>query len=373
VGTENLKVLVTGSKGFIGKNLCLHLKEDEDVEILTFDRDDSEEMLRELLRSSDVVIHLAGENRPLSSTAFEEGNAGLTRRLCEIIRQCQSQATILLASSIQATLDNSYGRSKFASEQAAIQLHEKNGNTVSIWRFPGVFGKWCRPNYNSVVATFCHNIANDLPIEISDAGRKIPLIYIDDVVRSFIQFIKTPSPSITYPCVTPEYVVSLGEIAEQLLSFKDSRSSLLIGNVGSGLTGALYSTYISYLPKHKFSYDVPMHTDDRGTFVEFFKHNDSGQFSFLTASPGVTRGSHYHHSKTEKFMVIRGTARFGFRNMITNETYDLETSGEKSTIVETIPGWAHDITNISAEELVVMVWSNNIYNRSAPDTVACAV
>jgi UDP-2-acetamido-2,6-beta-L-arabino-hexul-4-ose reductase len=279
----------------------------------------------------------------------------------------------VLASSTQALLDSDYGRSKLAAEEAVIKLYKSNGNPVAIYRLPGVFGKWCRPNYNSVVATFCYNVANALPIQVNNAQKNLKLAHIDDVVASLVGQITSRSSGLSFPLVSPEFEISIGALAAKIKSFHVSRTSLELGFVGEGFGRALYSTYISYLPKEKFSYNIPMHTDSRGVFVEFFKNREAGQFSFFTAGPGVTRGSHYHQTKTEKFVVIRGVASFGFRHMITNETHRLETCGDESIIVETIPGWAHEIINVGSEELIVMVWANEIYNRELADTIPSAV
>jgi len=366
-------VLVTGSKGFIGKNICLYLSEFTEVEVLSFDRSDSESELEDRLVSANIIIHLAGENRPKLSTDYEKVNTKLTQSICKILGKQNNQATVVLASSIQAISDTDYGRSKFAAEEAVIQLNKSNGNPVAIYRLPGVFGKWCRPNYNSVVSTFCHNVANGFSIQVDDAQKVLKLVHIDDVVASLVGQITSCSSELNFSLVRPEFEITVGALAEQIKSFQVSRTSLELGYVGEGLGRALYSTYVSYLPKEKFSYDIPMHIDNRGIFVEFFKNKEVGQFSFLTVSPGLTRGSHYHHTKTEKFVVVKGVASFGFRHMITNEKHYLEVSGDKSMIVETIPGWAHDITNVGSEELIVMVWANEIYNRELADTIPSAV
>jgi UDP-2-acetamido-2,6-beta-L-arabino-hexul-4-ose reductase len=368
-----MRILVTGADGFIGKNLCLHLSENKDFEVIKFVRGDSEEALFTSVLKSDLIVHLAGENRPKDPSAFAEVNTGLTRTICRAIKESTKKIPVLFSSSTQAELDNPYGTSKFAAEQLLTDLARENTNPVAIYRLPGVFGKWCKPNYNSVVATFCHNIALNLPIQINDPQKSLQLVYVDDVVESILRWIKLPSLGLTHPTINPEYQITLGELASQIESFKNCRSSLISERVGTGLTRALYATYVSYLPKNSFVYDIPAHGDARGVFVEMLKTPDSGQFSFFTAHPGITRGGHYHHTKTEKFLVIKGKARFGFRHMLTNEIYHLETSGDKPQIVETVPGWTHDITNISTEEMVVMLWANEIFDRDRPDTIACKV
>jgi len=280
---------------------------------------------------------------------------------------------VLLASSAQAEQDNPYGRSKLAAEQAMQRLACEHGNPVAIYRLPGVFGKWCKPNYNSVVATFCHNKAHDLPVQINDASARVRLVYVDDVVNAFLGLLSSGWTGLVRPTVAPEYSITLGELSDQIDAFKNCRSTLVSERVGTGLTRALYATYVSYLPKERFAYDVPVHGDSRGVFVEMLKTPDTGQFSFFTAHPGITRGGHYHHTKTEKFLVIKGHARFGFRHMLTNEIHHIETHGDKPQIVETVPGWTHDITNIGNEEMVVMLWANEIFDRANPDTIASKV
>jgi UDP-2-acetamido-2,6-beta-L-arabino-hexul-4-ose reductase len=368
-----MKVLVTGAHGFIGKNLVLRLREQVDTEVLTFARGDSDAALQAALVLADVVVHLAGENRPVSPDAFEQVNAGLTRQICVGLRALGKTTPLLLASSAQAELDNHYGRSKLAAEQAVAQLAQGNGNPIAIYRLPGVFGKWCKPNYNSVVATFCHNKAHDLPVQINDATARIRLVYVDDVVSAFLSALAAPWSGLVQHVLAPEYSITLGELSEQIDAFKNCRTTLVSERVGTGLTRALYATYVSYLPKDKFVYEVPAYGDARGVFVEMLKTPDAGQFSFFTAHPGITRGGHYHHTKTEKFLVIKGKARFGFRHMLTNEVYHLDTEGAKPQVVETVPGWTHDITNVGDDEMMVMLWTNEIFDRANPDTITSKV
>jgi len=270
---------------------------------------------------------------------------------------------------MQADLSNPYGKSKRAAEQAVEQLASETGNTAVIYRLPNVFGKWCKPNYNSVVATFCHNLAHDLPIQINDPSTLLRLVYIDDVVSEFLCALGSMVDGLRWGKVVPEYTTTLGELAAQIEAFRNCRSTLVSERVGTGLARALYSTYVSCLPPSKFAYDLPRYGDERGVFVEMLKTHDSGQFSYFTAYPGVTRGAHYHHSKTEKFLVIKGSARFGFRHVVTNEAYEVFTSGEVAQVVETVPGWAHDITNVGEDEMVVMLWANEIFDHDRTDTI----
>lgn len=370
-----MKVLVTGANGFVGSNLRQHLAERMDVEVIEFNRSDDPSTLVERVGAADFVFHLAGVNRPKDPQEFVAGNADLTSALADALRAVAALGRVVpvaYASSIQAALDNPYGRSKRAAEQSLFALGAL-GIPVSIFRLPNVFGKWCRPNYNSVVATFCHNIARDLPIQVADPSAALKMVYIDDVVGAFLRLMDGAQPgrdSEGFALVQPEYTTTVGELARQISAFRDSRTSLVSERVGTGLVRALYSTYLSYLPKERFSYSVPEYGDQRGVFVEFLKTPDSGQFSFFTAHSGITRGGHYHHSKTEKFLVIKGEALFKFRHVQTGETHEVRTSGAKAEIVETVPGWTHDITNIGEQEMIVMLWANEIFDRVHPDTYA---
>ena len=368
-----MKILVTGSNGFIGKNLVLQLREQLNIEALPYVRGDNDDVLINAARSVDAVVHLAGENRPQSLDAFEEVNVGLTSKISDTLRMLGSQAPLILASSTQADLHNPYGQSKLLAERVVEELCATNKNPVTIYRLQGVFGKWCKPNYNSVVATFCHNVANGIPLQINNASTRIRLVFVDDLVTSFANALQNVAPGVHYKQVAPEYEITVGGLAQQIESFKNCRTSLLSERVGSGLTRALYATYVSYLPKVKFVYDLRTHTDARGVFVEMLKTPDSGQFSFFTALPGVTRGGHYHHTKTEKFLVVKGRAKFRFRHILTNEEYSFEASSDKPQIVETSPGWGHDVTNVGHDDMIVMLWANEVFDSNRPDTIACKV
>ena len=373
-----MKLLITGANGFVGRNLRLYLAERSDVDVVCMTRDDPLESLNEKLSAVDFVIHLAGVNRPEDPAEFEAGNHRLTAALADALRRRVSAGhapvPVAFTSSIQAALDNPYGASKRAAEQALFEAHRDGAIIAHIFRLPNVFGKWCRPNYNSAVGTFCHNIARDLPISVNDPAAALRLVYIDDVVAALVAVADGAAPvtgADGFAVVSPEYHSTVGEVADMLRTFRASRETLVTEAVGRGLARALYATYVSYLPCEGFAYDVPMHGDPRGVFVEMLKTHDSGQFSYFTAHPGITRGGHYHHSKTEKFLVIKGRARFCFRQMMTGEEYALDTSGNRAEIVETVPGWTHDITNIGNDEMVVMLWANEIFDRENPDTYAC--
>lgn len=362
-----MRVAVTGANGFIGQNLCLKLSENEDIEILYITRDTVKESLFDILKKADFIFHLAGVNRPKNEEEFKIGNTDLTKTICDNLIDNNLSTPIVYASSTQAELDNPYGISKREAENIILKYSEDTDAKVYIYRLPNVFGKWCKPNYNSAVATFAYNISRGLPINIVDPSSPLNLVYIDDVFESFINLLDSKSQP-GFQTISPIYETSVGKVAELLKSFKDCRDTLLIEKVGTGFIRALYATYVSYLDTSNFSYEVEQHIDPRGTFVEMLKTPDAGQFSFFTAHPGITRGEHYHHTKTEKFLVIKGTAKFGFRHVVTNETFELITDGSLSKIVETVPGWTHDITNIGEEELIVMLWANEIFDREKPDT-----
>ena len=373
-----MKVLITGSNGFVGKNLQLYLAERKDVQVVCFTRTDAVAQLPTLLQGVDFVFHLAGVSRPQDPAEFTAGNIDLTLALCDAVcavaEATGKRVPILYTSSTQANRDNPYGSSKHAAE-ALLQAAKRSRQVpVHIFRLPNVFGKWCKPNYNSAVATFCHNVARDLPIQVNDPAAPVILVYVDDVVERFVQIMDGADPTpgaYGFAVVAPQYNTTVGELAKQIKAFKDSRASLVTEHVGKGLVRALYATYVSYLPVESFVYLVPQYGDPRGVFVEMLKTPDAGQFSFFTAHAGITRGGHYHHTKTEKFLVIKGQARFRFRHMQTGQTHELVTDGSKAEIVETVPGWTHDITNIGAEEMIVMLWANEIFDRARPDTYAC--
>ncbi len=365
-----MKVLVTGSQGFIGKNLLQHLAERKDVEVVEFTREHSLAQLPAMLQGVTCVFHLAGVNRPQDPAEFQTGNADLTQVLADAIRQSGQRMSVLYTSSTQAQLDNAYGASKNAAEQALLTLAQSVDVAVHLFRLPNVFGKWARPNYNSAVATFCHYIAVDLLINIHDPAAPVTLVYVDDVISHFIQVMDGALAGDPYVEVSPQYSTTVGQLADMIYAFRNSRDTLITENVGAGLVRALYATYVSYLKPEQFTYLVPKYEDPRGRFVEMLKTSEAGQFSYFTAHPGVTRGGHYHHTKTEKFLVIKGRANFRFRHILTGEFHERQTCGEQPEIVETVPGWTHDITNIGTDEMVVMLWANEVFDRTKPDTYA---
>lgn len=367
-----MNVLVTGSNGFIGTNLIIRLNE-LSIQVATYTRENSIHDLKDLIRDADCVVHLAGENRPKDEKDFNVVNSGLTSSICDAVRSLGTNTPIILASSTQAEFDNAYGKSKLDAETALKALEDDTGCPVYLYRLPGVFGKWCKPNYNSVVATFCYNISQNLPIQVNDPDFELTLVYIDDVIEEFVEIINEASNNKKELSVQPEYKIKLGDLANKINILKESRNSLITEKVGTGFDRKLYSTYLSYLSPEQFTYLIPSYGDERGIFAEMLKTKDSGQFSFFTAGPGVTRGDHYHHSKTEKFLVIKGEAKFGFRHIASNEMHEIITSSKVLKIVETVPGWSHNITNIGTDDIIVMLWANEIFDLENPDTIAYKV
>jgi len=363
-----MNVLVTGASGFIGKNLVIRLNE-LGIKTESYNRENSIQDLPALFKKTDFIVHLAGENRPVDDKDFDVVNTGLTMSICDALRSSGESTPIILASSTQAEIENAYGKSKLNAEAAVKTLEIDTGCPVHVYRLPGVFGKWCKPHYNSVVATFCHNISHNLPIQVNNPDFELSLVYIDDVVEEFVKIIQGARDNKKELSIQPEYKIKLGDLATQIERFRESRDSLVSERVGDGLIRKLYSTYVSYLSPEKFSYSIPSYNDERGMFAEMLKTKDSGQFSFFTAKPGVTRGDHYHHSKTEKFLVVQGEARFGFRHVVSDETHEIISTSKELKIVETVPGWSHDITNIGTEEMIVMLWANEIFDPNNPDTI----
>ena len=372
VNSEKKKILVTGSEGFIGKNLLVNLQEKKTFDILTFNRGDDLNKLINHIEKSDLIVHLAGENRPKDSRDFIKTNLNLTKEIVKLVEanstKYNKNIPIIFSSSIQVKLQNEYGKSKLLAEKELEILSKKINSTVNIFRLPGVFGKWSKPNYNSVVATFCNNIACKKSIYIDEPEKILRLVYIDDVIEKIQDKITNPGKGFNYISIENEYRVTLKEIASTLHSFMDINKSLLINNVGVGFKRALYSTFLSFFPKEKFTQKISKNEDKRGIFVEFLKTNNNGQISYFTALPGVTRGSHYHHTKSEKFLVIQGDALFKFRNIINDETFEIRTSRDNSEIINTIPGWVHSIKNIGENELIVLLWANELFNKNKPDT-----
>lgn len=362
-----MKILITGKNGFIAKNFILHLKNIFEYSILTVDRSTTQIDFEKNVLEADYIFHLAGVNRPKSEHEFIEGNVGLTEKIVDILIKNDKKSTIVFSSSTQADLDNFYGKSKKEAEYILQKYNDKGGNVI-IYRLPNVFGKFGLPNYNSVVATFCYNLTRDIPIEIHDPDRILKLVHVDDLIADFLKVLKLGSDSI-FREIKPVYEINLRDLSELLQSFVKIRKTNMIGNVGNGLGRLLYSTFISYYDIKNSSYSLEKKSDKRGDFVEVLKTSDSGQFSYFLAKPGVTRGEHFHHIKTEKFLVVKGRAKFQFQNMITGEITELIVEDKDPMIVDTIPGFAHNITNIGNTDLIVLLWANEIFNPELPDTI----
>ncbi|WP_300620548.1 NAD-dependent epimerase/dehydratase family protein [uncultured Fusobacterium sp.] len=363
-----MEVLVTGAKGFIGKNFLERLSRVENLVIHSFDIENKIDDLEEYIDRIDFIFHLAGINRPENPEEFYKGNRDTIKELINLIEKRELKIPILVTSSIQVDRDNDYGRSKLQGEMFLREYSERNNVPVYIYRLPNVFGKWCRPNYNSVIATWCHNIANDLDIQISDRNISLNFVYIDDVVNTFTDHILEIKERKAYYEIPISYTKTLGEIADLLYSFKENRNNLIIEKVGRGFERALYSTYLSYLPKDKFSYELVEYKDNRGAFVEILKTKDSGQFSISTSKPGITRGNHYHNTKNEKFLVIKGEAVIRFRHITSDEVIEYYVSDKKLEVVDIPVGYTHNITNIGDDEMVLVIWANELFDKENPDT-----
>lgn len=361
-------VVITGADGFIGRTLCLRLSE-AGYDVRKILSASTREDLLQCLTDADAVVHLAGVNRPADPADFMTGNRDSVVELISVLRESGKKTSVVLASSAQAVNGTAYGESKLAGERALLDFAEAEGVTAHVLRLPNVFGKWCRPNYNSAVATFVHNIARDLPITINDRAARLSLVYVDDVATTIIDLIRAGPAGAGLRTVGPVYDTTVGEVADLIRRFHSDRGQALIDQVGSGLSRALYATYIAALPTTAFSYPLVANADPRGVFCEVLKTRTSGQFSFLTAHPGVTRGGHYHHTKVEKFVVVQGVARFRFRHVLTQEAREITTSGDHPEVVETIPGWTHDITNVGDGVMISLLWANEIFCPEEPDTI----
>jgi len=362
-----MKVLITGADGFIAKNLRETLQRDENVKLYLFSKDDSLDILEAYLKEVDFVYHLAGVNRPKDNEEFYEGNTNLTRFIVDVLKKNKKAVPIVLSSSTQALQDNDYGKSKLQAENIVLDYSKELDVNSYVFRLPNVFGKWSKPNYNSVISTWCYNISHDIDIQVDDETYTMNLVYIDDVVNEFVQCLNSDRES-GYSDIGTIYIKTLGEIRDLLLEFKANRNSLVIPNVGSGFERALYATYLSYLDTNDFSYKLNGHQDDRGTFYEILKTQDAGQFSLSTTKTGITRGNHYHNTKNEKFLVVKGKALIEFRHIFSNEIIKYEVSGKSMEVVEMIPGYTHNIKNIGDNELLLFLWANEQFDQNNPDT-----
>jgi UDP-2-acetamido-2,6-beta-L-arabino-hexul-4-ose reductase len=362
-----MNVLVTGARGFIGRNLTAHLQACEGCVMTLIDLANSAEELRAGLETADVVYHLAGVNRPDTADEFESGNAGLTREICRILRELDRRPVIVMSSSIQAELENPYGVSKRHAEEALRNFAAESGADVRIYRLRNVFGKWCRPNYNSVVATFCHNIANDLPIQISDPSSELELVYVDDVVTAFLAELPIRAKSNGHRDI-PFVKVTLGDLAGRVQSFHDMRTSLLAPDFGVRFNQQLYATYLSYVPNETRRQHLEIKSDQRGALAEFVKSNNFGQIFISRTRPGITRGNHYHHTKTEKFFVVEGEGVVRMRRIESSEVVEYRVRGDGFQVIDIPPGYTHSIENVGPGDMVTLFWASEIFDPDRPDT-----
>jgi len=364
-----MKILVTGSKGFIGKNLIAELRNRKYTEIFEYDRDTDPSLLDGFCKEADFAFHLAGVNRPEKQSEFMKGNFGFTSDLLKSLKKHNNTCPVMISSSIQAELDNPYGESKKAGEDLLFSYRKETGSKVLVYRFPNVFGKWCRPNYNSAVATFCHNVSHSLPIQVNDPSVVMNLVYIDDVVNELINALKSKENKVGDFCEVPVvHSITLGEIVNLIYSFKNSREDRSVPNMSDEFAKKLYSTYLSYLPEDQFSYDLKMNVDQRGSFTEFIRTPDRGQVSVNVSKPGITKGNHWHHTKNEKFLVVSGKGVVRFRKIDSDEVLEYFISGDKMEVVDIPTGYTHNIENLGDSDMVTIMWANEPFDPEKPDT-----
>ena len=364
-----MKILVTGAKGFVGKNLVAELRNKGYIDIFEFDKETDKSLLSKYTKECDFVFHLAGINRPKDEKEFMEGNFGFTLELLDLLKKHNNKSLVLITSSIQAERDTPYGRSKKSGEDLIFDYSQETGTKVLVYRLPNLFGKWSRPNYNTVVATYCHNISRDLDIQINNPDAKLTLCYIDDVLEEFLKALEgNPTQQDDYCFVPIMHNIKLGELAEIIRNFKDSRVNLSIPNMEDELTKKLYSTYLSFLPEDRFSYDLKMNCDHRGSFTEFIRTSERGQVSVNISRPAITKGNHWHHTKNEKFLVVSGEGVIRFRKIDDEKIIEYRVSGEKLQVVDIPTGYTHSIVNIGDKDLVTVMWANESFNPEKPDT-----
>ncbi|MDR3586068.1 MAG: NAD-dependent epimerase/dehydratase family protein [Desulfosporosinus sp.] len=361
-------VLITGANGFIGKNLIATL--DDEFEILRYTKENTIEELREFAQKADFVLHLAGVNRPLDIVEFERGNKELTELLLDILKENARVVPVLMTSSIQVDLDNPYGKSKKSAEDAVLKYGKETGATVYIYHLPNVFGKWCRPNYNSVIATWCYNISRELPIQINNPQTELNLVYIDDVIQELINALSGRESRATdgFCFVQRTFRATLQQIADTLNDFKESRVSLVLPSFERDFERFLYASYLSYLPENEFAYELEMKRDNRGWLAEFIKSESLGQIFLSRTKPGITRGNHWHHTKVEKFLVIEGEAIIKFRQINGNAVLEYAVTGEKLKVLDIPTGFTHSITNVGNSDVITLFWADEMFNSAKPDT-----
>ncbi len=374
--TKNSPILITGASGFVGKNLVETLRAASYTDLLCFDMEDTAETLKSYCAKAAFVVHLAGINRPTDPSEFYSGNQGLTEQLLANLAKAGNLAPVLVTSSIQAELDNDYGKSKLAAEQAIFAHGDATGAPVYVFRMEGVFGKWCRPNYNSVVATFCHNVAHGIPLEIRDPAYTFPLVYIDDVVTCILDAMNTPERIMmdkrVHPIchMRPVHVVNLGELASIISGFAESRKTLATPYLADySIEKKLYSTYLSYLPEDQFCYPLTMHCDARGSFTEILRSPERGQCSVNTIRPGITKGNHWHNTKNEKYLVVSGECTTRLRKIGSDTVIEYVTNDTKLEVIDIPTGYTHNIQNTGKTDAVVFMWANEAFDPEHPDTI----
>lgn len=366
---KKIKILVTGTNGFIGQNLIIELKNRDYKEIFEYDIDTDPSLLDTYCKEAGFVFHLAGVNRPKDPSEFMVGNLGFTSTLLDKLKKNHNTCPVMISSSTQAVLDNPYGRSKKAGEDLIFAYSKETGAKVLVYRFPNVFGKWSRPNYNSAIATFCHNIAHDLPIAVNDPNVTMNLVYIDDVINELLNALEGKENKQGVFCeVSIQYTINLGDIVDLIYSFKESRKTLSIPNMSNDFEKKLYSTYLSFLPIKHFSYSLKMNQDQRGSFTEIFRTVDRGQVSVNISKPGITKGNHWHHTKNEKFLVVSGRGVIRFRKIDSDEVIVYQVSGDKMEVVDIPPGYTHNIENLGDNDLITIMWANEPFDSERPDT-----
>jgi UDP-2-acetamido-2,6-beta-L-arabino-hexul-4-ose reductase len=362
------RILITGGRGFVGRNLAAYLVERKDCETRIFDQENSVEDLKKWLLEADIIFHLAGVNRPLNPLDFEKGNAGLTEQICQFLKKNGRTLKIVFSSSIQAEMDNPYGASKAKAEKAVRQFGAETGSCVRIYRLKNLFGKWCRPNYNSVTATFCHNIANDLPITISDPARELELSYVDDVVAAFLSEIDERQSASEAGAEIQSYRILLGDLAGIIQAFHEMRTTLTLPDFADRFNRALYATYLSYVPPEARKHSLDIKSDARGSLAEFIKQKHLGQIFVSRTKPGVTRGNHYHHTKTEKFFVVEGDGLIRMRAIEGGPVVEYTVAGSAYQVIDIPPGFTHSITNVGLGEMITLFWSSEMFDPNRPDT-----
>ena len=361
-------ILVTGSRGFVGRNLGVTLRRTEMLHLQEYDLGIPAFDLVEAVNRADVIFHLAGVNRPRREEEFKIGNTGSTEEICHILRHSGRTPKIVLSSSIQAELENPYGLSKRGAEEVLRGFADETGAECVVYRFKNLFGKWCRPNYNSVIATFCYNIAHGLPIQVNDPGKELEFTYIDEVVEAFVSELQPGSPGFRVAPPLAATRQSLGQLAEKIQAFRDIRSNLWLPDFSRTFDRALYATYISYLESDQFGYSLQVRTDQRGSLAEFLKSPAMGQIFISHTRPGVSRGDHYHHTKTEKFLVVQGEAIIRFRHLESEPVIEYHVRGEDYRVLDIPPGYSHSIENVGQNEVVTLFWSSQTFDPEHPDT-----